>query len=132
MTALEIVELVAASFELKPKDILSESRDADLVVARRIAMHLIRRWLRWSFPQIGKLFKRDHTTVITACQTIETQMSVHQERLSRLDDYIVLRLSDARACDSCGAVLDKKMMLLSRLKTEAAVIQKQIAELEGK
>lgn len=33
---------------------------------RAIAMYLVRKHLGWSYPEIGRFFSRDHTTVMVA------------------------------------------------------------------
>jgi chromosomal replication initiation ATPase DnaA len=45
-------------------------RSQHVVPARQIAMYLIRKLGSYSFPRIGISFKRDHSTVIYACQKI--------------------------------------------------------------
>ncbi len=73
-----IQDEVAAYFDLTVEDLCSPSRTKDLVIARQIAMYLIRELTELSLPKIGTAFGgRDHTTVMHAVDKIAGLM---QER----------------------------------------------------
>ena len=70
-----IIEMVASSFQLTPADLKSGKRDRETVLARQIAMYLIRQETNSSLAQIGKeLGSRDHSTVIHACEKIASNL----------------------------------------------------------
>ena len=46
----------------------SESRKRRFAQPRQAAMVEIRRQLGYSYPQIGRMFNKDHTTVLHACR----------------------------------------------------------------
>jgi chromosomal replication initiator protein len=75
ISAPDIMEIVANYFGLSVDDLCCKSRVGALVEARSIAMFLCRRMTDLSYPDIGRLFNRDHSTVVTACKKIETQYS---------------------------------------------------------
>lgn len=52
------------------------SRSRDVVVWRQAAMYLAKILCKTSFPQIGELFHRDHSTVLHACQVAEDRPMV--------------------------------------------------------
>lgn len=60
----------ARAFNVSPDDILGPSRKPDIVMARQAAMHLCRKKLGLSFPELGKAFRRDHSTVIHGIRKI--------------------------------------------------------------
>ena len=62
------------------EDLVSRNRHKNIAGARHEIMYWIRKRLNWSFPEIGRLFERDHTSVIAACR------KVHQENPSFGDD----------------------------------------------
>ncbi|MBW3562958.1 MAG: chromosomal replication initiator protein DnaA, partial [Actinobacteria bacterium] len=73
-----IQDEVADYFDLTVEDLCSPSRTKDLVIARQIAMYLIRELTELSLPKIGTAFGgRDHTTVMHAVDKIAGLM---QER----------------------------------------------------
>jgi len=64
--AHKIIAEVAAAHKLTPADLTGPRRFAKFMDPRRIAMTRIRNELGYSFPQIGRLFNRDHSSVIWA------------------------------------------------------------------
>jgi chromosomal replication initiator protein len=47
------------------EDIFGDSRTASVARARRWSMALCRLKFGWSFPELGKVFGRDHSTCLT-------------------------------------------------------------------
>lgn len=71
----DILTGVAASFNLRPEDILGSKRRPDLVLARQMAMYVCRQRLGLSYPELGRAFGgRDHSTVIYAIKKIKQLM----------------------------------------------------------
>lgn len=64
MTAEQIIETAAAHFNLKPKDLKDKRRCAKYSNARQVAAVLLREMLGLSYPKIGFLLWRDHSSVI--------------------------------------------------------------------
>ena len=60
----ELVEKVAGHFQITSEDILDRSRKNEYVFARHAAMFVVRERLNLSYPQIAKIFKRDHSSVM--------------------------------------------------------------------
>ena len=62
------------------KDLRGSKRSNDITFPRQIAMYLCRNVANMSLPQIGKDFgKRDHTTVMHACNKIEKDIKESKE-----------------------------------------------------
>jgi hypothetical protein len=64
----QIIAEVAKETGVSVADILGPRRLAPIAAARRIAMQRIRNELGYSYPQIGRMFGRDHSTAIWACR----------------------------------------------------------------
>lgn len=76
---IQVISLVAKQFDLKNKDIVGQSRKAELVLARHIAMYLLRDDLNMGLVKIGELFGgRDHTTIMHAAEKIKQEIEVDQ------------------------------------------------------
>ena len=60
----EILTATAQHYNIREKDILAPGRSARVINARQIAMWAARELTRCSLPQLGRIFKRDHTTVL--------------------------------------------------------------------
>ncbi len=65
-----IIECVARYFDLKSEDILSRSQRKECTLPRQIAMYLCRDKLSLPYMKIGKLFSRDHSTVMSSTKLI--------------------------------------------------------------
>ncbi|MFB3040562.1 MAG: chromosomal replication initiator protein DnaA [Candidatus Poribacteria bacterium] len=72
ITAEEIQKTVAGYFRVKVSDLKSSRRTRTLVVPRQIAMYLCRQLTNLSLQDIASAFgKRDHTTIMHACDRTE-------------------------------------------------------------
>ena len=78
ISATYIQETVGKYFNINPKDLKGSKRSNDITFPRQIAMYLCRYVANMSLPQIGKDFgKRDHTTVMHACNKIEKEIKTN-------------------------------------------------------
>jgi chromosomal replication initiation ATPase DnaA len=68
----DIQDEVCAAFEVSRMDLLSPRRAANLACARQIAMALAKHLTKRSYPEIGRRFERDHTTVLHAVRKRQT------------------------------------------------------------
>ena len=67
-----ILQATCTYFGLEHKDLMSGRRQRTISLARSVAMFLIRKTAKLSFPEIGvRMGKRNHSTVISACRRIE-------------------------------------------------------------
>ena len=74
-----IQETVAKYFNISAKELKGSKRSNDIAFPRQIAMYLCRNVAQMSLPQIGKDFgKRDHTTVMHACNKIDQEIKQNQ------------------------------------------------------
>jgi chromosomal replication initiator protein len=68
--AEKIMEDVAHGAGYTVEDLRSKAKSSDLVEVRHFAMQRVRSETGLSYPEIGRLFNRDHTSVIHACKKI--------------------------------------------------------------
>jgi chromosomal replication initiator protein len=74
-----ILVSVCSYFGLDDKELMSGRRQRTISLARSVAMYLVRKNSRLSFPEIaGKLGKRNHSTVISACRRIERAVAKNE------------------------------------------------------
>ena len=71
--AQRIIEVVCHYYEYSYKDLVGKYRAPALVIARHIAIQFIKSKTDLSLKEIGKLFDRDHTTIIHALRNIEAK-----------------------------------------------------------
>jgi len=75
VTAESIQKIVAKYFSVRLSDLRSKKRTKLLTLPRHVAMYLCRRLTNLSLIDIGRDFgRKDHTTVIHACNKIEESM----------------------------------------------------------
>ncbi len=84
-----IKEVVSKSFKIKLEDFQSKRRTRAIAFPRQIAMYLTRELTDLSLPKIGDEFGgRDHTTVIHACDKINTDMNESEDLKRKIEDII--------------------------------------------
>jgi len=82
-----IQEVVAKYFNVKVDDLKAAKRSADISHPRQIAMYLCREVGNLSLPKIGYDFgKRDHTTVIHACNKISKDINENTELKNTIEE----------------------------------------------
>lgn len=64
---MNLIDVVAEHFGLTRDDLLGRSRRLTVSVARIVAMR-IARTEGYSYPELGIVFGRDHTTVMAVCR----------------------------------------------------------------
>jgi chromosomal replication initiator protein len=75
-----ILQSVCNYFALEHKDLMSGRRQRTISLARSVAMYLIRKMAKLSFPEIGmRMGKRNHSTVISACRRIEKAVQKNEK-----------------------------------------------------
>lgn len=83
-TPTMILQTVSNFYSMPVDQILANKRSKDTVRPRQMAMYLVRKLTNSSLPEIGKVFGRDHTTVMHACNKIEDE----RKKSAELDDII--------------------------------------------
>lgn len=69
-----ILDIVARYYDVTVSEIMSKKRSRDITIPRQVSMYLCRSILDETFPKIGEIFKKDHTTVMHACTKIDEEM----------------------------------------------------------
>jgi hypothetical protein len=61
-------------FKVARTSLFSPARTVDVLPARMVAMYLCREMTRASYPHIGSIFSRDHTTVMSNVKAVAKAM----------------------------------------------------------
>jgi chromosomal replication initiator protein len=69
-----IIQVVSEHFKMPVADILGKKRNKEIVLPRQVAMYLAREMGQMSYPDIGRAFGRDYTTVIHSYEKIKTEI----------------------------------------------------------
>lgn len=96
ITIQKVQAKISEHFQLRPSDMESKRRPANIAFPRQIAMYLCRTLTNFSLKDIGNAFGgRDHGTVIHACKVVENMM--HQdESIKRKVEYLQSHLTSNR------------------------------------
>lgn len=70
---------VAAYYKISVRHMTSDRRDWEFSHPRQVAMYLAAELTPKSYPDIGRLFHRDHSTVIFAEKAVQLRMCKHPE-----------------------------------------------------
>lgn len=93
---LKILNIVSVHLGFQSYDIIGLSRKREIVDARHLAMILIIKYLpKLTLNEIGKGFKRDHATVISAKKKCKSLINTNKEfklkyteLVKKIDSYI--------------------------------------------
>jgi len=86
-TTNDIIEETAKCFMLTPEDVKGQSRQANIVIARHIAMYLVRKITNLSLNDIGDEFEgRHHTTVMSSVKFVEKKMKEDKDFTNKIKD----------------------------------------------
>ena len=78
VNANRVISLVARHFDVRIKSLRSANRSARITVPRQIAMYLVRRLCGLSYPEIGRLFGRHHTTALHSFRRTRGRIDQHE------------------------------------------------------
>jgi chromosomal replication initiator protein len=67
----DIIRFVAQHYGVRVADLKGRSNRRSIALPRQVAMYLIRDILELSFPEIGRIFSKHHSTVMYAVDTVQ-------------------------------------------------------------
>lgn len=82
----QIQKEVARYYKLSEADLKGPRRQKQFVRARQVAMFLARTLTSASFPEIGERFHRDHSTVMSSCEKVESESETDLQLKKEVDD----------------------------------------------
>jgi chromosomal replication initiator protein len=86
-----IVDQVARNLEVNLDDMYSRTRRQKVVMARDFAMHFIKKFCPYlSYSAIGKMFRRDHSTVLHSRDKMESYLfyDEYAVKYNEIDDLL--------------------------------------------
>lgn len=66
LTSEQIIRSVANHYGLKKEDLLGKAQSRDIALPRKVAVFFCRKFLKLPYQKIGKLFSRDHSTIMSS------------------------------------------------------------------
>jgi chromosomal replication initiator protein len=89
-TEQAVLQAVCQRFGLTTQDILGDQRGREVLMARQIAMYLLRERAQLPLQQIGQMFGKNHSTVLHACNRVKTSLNKDKELTSIIYDLNTL------------------------------------------
>lgn len=81
-----IIEGCAKYYNVTTKDILSTARAKEIKEARQSAIYLTRELLNLSFPAIGEIFNKNHTTILYSYEKLKKELDFNKALQSTLSE----------------------------------------------
>lgn len=75
VTVDRIFSAITDRFGVSREDMVGKKREKAIAEARHVSVYLIREITEMSFPNIGKLYDRDHTTILSSYQKIARRVA---------------------------------------------------------
>lgn len=95
ITVDNIITEVGRIFNVTPVEIKSEKRNANIVLARQVAMYIVHETMNLSLQNIGNEFgKKHYTTVMHSLSEIESKMSKNVTLRATVDDVLKNLMED--------------------------------------
>ena len=86
VTVDKIFAAVYNKYGISREEIVGTKRNKDIASARHITVYLIRQLTDMSLPNIGKLFGRDHATIMASLKVVEKRINTEPSFSSELAD----------------------------------------------
>lgn len=75
LTPSRVINTVASYYKINKSDIIGKSRKKNIVLARHMAIWLVRKILNIPYKEIGKIFgNKDHSTIMSSIKVIDKKM----------------------------------------------------------
>lgn len=88
VTADRIISKVSQKYCVSKEDIYSKKRASNITNARHICVYLMRKLSDMSYKQIGKVFSKDHTTIMHSYETIENEIQHNTQLEIEINELI--------------------------------------------
>jgi chromosomal replication initiator protein len=84
----KVFAAIFKKYSIKQEDIKGTKRNKEIAQARHVAVYLLRTVTDMSLPKIGKIFKRDHTTILSSLDNVEKRMAQNPVFRAEVEELI--------------------------------------------
>ena len=88
VTVDKIFTAIYRKYNIKKEDIIGARRTKEIAAARHKAIYLVRTITEMSLPNIGKIFNRDHSTIMSSIEAVEKKLRTDAILNVEIDDMI--------------------------------------------
>ena len=84
----KIISEVSRKYGVSEDDIRSKKKSENIANARHICVYIIRRMTDLSLPSIGKIFSRDHSTVLSSINKVDLNIKTKKNYEEEIENLI--------------------------------------------
>jgi len=89
ITSEKIIEVTARYFEIDEDELKSTKRNKEILLPRQVAMYIMKEKTDITVTSIGKIFDKDHSTVLNAIGKIRKKVEIDEDGIkSEISDII--------------------------------------------
>lgn len=88
VTVDKILDKTSKHYGVTTEQLKSKKRTGDISLARHVAVYIIRQLTDMSLPAIGKVFQRDHTTIMNSLDAVESKIKANPSFEIEINDLI--------------------------------------------
>lgn len=88
ITIEKVVEEVSRTYGVSKEDIFSKRKTQEIVYARQVSMYIVREISQLPYKAIGKMFGKDHSTVLYTIDRVEKKLAANEQQKRLVDDII--------------------------------------------
>jgi chromosomal replication initiation ATPase DnaA len=86
-----MVQKASELFKVHPRDLISTYR-FNFIVRARFAMYLALRQRGWSYPKIGRLLKRDHSSVVHGVKRAQYMVEKDPDFAAKVQELTMINI----------------------------------------
>lgn len=84
-----IIEAVCNQYGISVEDVKGKKRSKEIAFPRQVCMYIMRNVLEYTYPKIGEIFGRDHSTAMHAEDKVKEMMGEDKDTKNTVEDLIV-------------------------------------------
>ncbi len=88
LTIDEVISEVSRTFGVSKEDIFSKRKTQEIVYARQVSMYIIREISQMKYKEIGRLFGKDHSTVLYTIDKVKKKLEQNEQQRNLVEDII--------------------------------------------
>jgi len=97
----DIQHLTGKVYQVSREDLLGKSRKKKVVKARNLAIYLCRQYLQKNLKELGRAFRRTHSTILHSLECVERDLKVSQAFAAELE-YLEKKLQTSPQWRRCS------------------------------
>lgn len=88
ITVDKIIGEVATAFNVSADDLRSQNRSAQISLARKVSIYIVREIKEMSYTSIGEEFRRDHSTMTISYRDVKANLEKNSDLKETVEDII--------------------------------------------